>query len=81
MPREWLARDIDAALLGERIRQLRENQHMNRSQLAEWIGSSELTIRHWEEGKHVPRIALIDRLAAHFDVPVELLMPKKDAQS
>lgn len=64
----------DAALIGQRIRELRKRCGMTQKQLADSFGAAESAIRNYESGKAVPRRRHIVKMAKALDVPPESLI-------
>jgi ribosome-binding protein aMBF1 (putative translation factor) len=56
--------------VGERLRELREEQDVSASELASALSIRPETIRHWEDGSRTPNIANLYRLAAALDVRI-----------
>lgn len=48
---------------GNRLKQLRKSKGLNQTQLAEFLGVHEITIRRWELGQREPRLEDIKALA------------------
>ena len=56
-----------------RLRQLRTERGVARRELAETLGVHYQTVGYLERGEYSPSLELALRIAAHFDVPVELV--------
>ncbi len=54
--------------IGQRIKQLREKNHLTQSQVAEKLFVTQQTVARWESDKHQPPIKAIQDLAALFNV-------------
>ena len=59
-----------ASRIGERIRQLRNEQSLSITDLAERAGMKRPNLSRLEHGKHVPSLDTLDRLAEALAVPV-----------
>lgn len=56
-----------------RIAMLRAERGISRRELADALGVHYQTIGYLERGEYSPSLALALQLAAHFDVPVEVV--------
>ena len=54
--------------IGANIKRLRENNGMNKRELAKAIGVSEAVVGMWENGKRTPLMGNIERMAELFNV-------------
>ena len=71
---------MNAYVTGTTIKQLRENQNLTQSELAELIGVSSKTISKWETAKGLPDISLLQPLAQALNISViELINGKQIA--
>lgn len=52
------------------IRQLREAKGLSQKELAERLGTSQVTLSGWETGRHVPNGTHLQQLAAALEVPM-----------
>lgn len=64
--------------IGQRIRQLREANHMSQAELAKLCGSNQATIAKTETGKTAPSVKLLLWLADNFDVSMDYLCCRTD---
>lgn len=53
---------------GENIKALRKQNHLTQRELGEIVGVSDKAVSTWEVGTKVPRLSVIQRLAAYFGV-------------
>ena len=56
------------------IRKLREDHDMTQEQLGEVAGVSSMAVSQWENGRAVPRMGSIQRMADFFGVPKSIIM-------
>lgn len=64
--------------LGERIKELREARGITQAQLGEAIGKSDKAVSTWENGAYSPRMGVIEKLAAFFNVSKSYLLGDED---
>lgn len=57
------------ATLGEQIKELRKNRHINQQQLADAVGVTKASISDYERNKRMPKIDTIRIIAETLDVP------------
>ena len=60
-----------------RIKQLREQNKMNQSELASFLGVSQGTLSNWERGTHEPDSKSLIMLAQKFNVTVDYILGQK----
>ena len=58
----------------ESIKKLREDNGLTQEQLGEIAGVSSMAVSQWENGRAVPRMGSIQRMADHFNVPKSIIM-------
>ena len=61
-----------SGLVHNRVAMLRAERHISRRDLAEALGVHYQTIGYLERGEYSPSLHLALRIAAYFDVPVEV---------
>ena len=61
-------------LLGKRIKELREKRGYTQQQLAEKVGTTNVTICRYINGERVPRIDVASKIAAIFNVSLDYLL-------
>ena len=61
-------------LIGENIKRLRLQKNITQEQLAEAMHVSTVAVSKWERGETTPDIALLPRLAYHFQVSIDELL-------
>ena len=54
--------------IGENIKRLRESRGLTQSQLGDAIGVTDKAVSTWESGTRMPRMNVVDRLAAFFGI-------------
>lgn len=59
---------IGGVLLDNRIKELRLAQQMNQAQLADALNTSPSSMNLWEQGRRIPPVETLLRIAAFFDV-------------
>lgn len=64
-------------MIAERIRQLREREHMTQSALAKELGITRSSVNAWEMGISVPSTQYLTELADLFDVSTDYLLGRK----
>ena len=60
-----------------RVAMLRAERHISRRELADALGVHYQTIGYLERGEYSPSLHLALRIAAYFDVPVEVVFSLK----
>ncbi|CAM3093686.1 helix-turn-helix domain-containing protein [Limosilactobacillus mucosae] len=64
-------------MIGDRIRDLRNQKRLSQTDLAKIINVSQQTVTKWETGKSEPSSSAINRLADYFDVSSDYLLGRK----
>lgn len=64
--------------LTERIRMLRENNHLTQRQLAEYLGLRQQTYSRYERGELIPSLDSIAALADFYDTSTDFLVGLTD---
>ena len=70
------ARNAFATLVGERIRQAREQAQETQEDLAKVTGMDRSTIAHYEQGLAHPSLHVALRIAAHYGISLDALVDK-----
>lgn len=65
-------------ILGQRLKELREERSLTQRQLADELGINSVTYLHYEKSQREPPIALLVEVAKYFDVSVDYLLGLKD---
>lgn len=65
-------------ILGQRLKELREEHSLTQRQLADELGINSVTYLHYEKSQREPPIALLVEFAKYFDVSVDYLLGLKD---
>lgn len=66
--------------LGDRIREMREDQGLNQSELAERVGTSQSTISQLEKGKRNPSYRTLQSVADALGVSVSYLLGEEELE-
>ncbi len=56
------------------ITRLRHEKNITQEQLAEFVGVTKASVSKWETGQSLPDVLLLPRLAAFFDVTIDMLL-------
>ncbi len=67
--------------LGEKIARLRKTQGWTQSQFAEKVGVHNRHISRWETNKNRPSLAMLEKIAAVFEVSVDELTDAEGRKS
>ena len=60
--------------IGRSIRKLRESRDLTQEQLGRIAGVSSMAVSQWENGRAVPRMGAIQRMADYFGIPKSEIM-------
>ncbi len=61
-------------ILGQRLKELREERGMTQKQLAQALGLNSVTYLHYEKSQREPPLSLLADMAAFFEVSVDYLL-------
>lgn len=61
-------------MIGQRLKQLRSEQHITQEKLANILGIAKTTLAAYEQEKSEPSIDTLKKLADYFNVPVDYLI-------
>ena len=61
-------------ILGERLKELREERGLTQKQLAEHFNINAVTYLHYEKNQREPSLSLLADFAMFFDVSVDYLL-------
>lgn len=64
--------------IGQRMRELREQNHLSQTEIATLCGSNQATIAKTETGKTAPSVKLLVWWADYFDVSLDYLCCRTD---
>ncbi|HSP81607.1 MAG TPA: helix-turn-helix transcriptional regulator [Myxococcaceae bacterium] len=64
--------ELSKLALARKVRQLREQKHMSQEQLAALVNTKQPAIARIESGKVMPRLDLLQRIAAALGMRLEL---------
>lgn len=65
-------------ILGERLKELREEQGYTQRQIADILGVNSVTYLHYEKEQREPPLSLIADIAIFYGVSVDYLLGLKD---
>lgn len=65
-------------MVGDRIKQLRENKEISQKALAEFINVSPSTVGMYEQGRRIPSTEILNLIASFFDVTSDFLLERTD---
>lgn len=60
--------EFDMETIGQRIKYLREQHHLNQTELATILGVSNKSVSAWESNLKEPRMGAIEKMAKYFGV-------------
>jgi transcriptional regulator with XRE-family HTH domain len=69
--------DVNAVMIGKRIKELREGRKETMDDLSNAVDTSSSAIAMYETGKRIPRDEIKIRIAEHYGVPVESIFFQK----
>jgi len=55
--------------IAKNIKQLRERHGLSQKELADIAGVTDKAVSTWEVGKKTPRMNVVDRMSAYFNIP------------
>lgn len=61
-------------ILGERLKELREERDLTQRELAKKLGINSVTYLHYEKDQREPPLSLLADMAKFFDVSVDYLL-------
>lgn len=65
-------------MIGEKIKELRQEAGLSQQALAKAIGVSQKAIDYWERGVNEPKASFIVLLSDYFKVSADYLLGRKD---
>lgn len=68
-------------IIGERIKELREQAGENQEELGKMIFSSQTAISHYENGRIKPNVDTIAAIAKHYNVSADYLLGLTDKKA
>lgn len=68
-------------VFGKRLRMLRREKDIVMTELAEAVGLTQATVSKYENGKRIPNIEIIQRLARYLNVSTDYLIGKSDVRN
>lgn len=67
-------KEVTQMEIGRRIKKLRQQKHVTQRQLAKILCVSSQAISKWENGKNMPDICALPKLASLFGVTIDELL-------
>ena len=68
-------------IIGERIKELREQAGENQEELGEMIFSSQTAISHYENGRIKPNVDTLTAISKHYNVSADYLLGLTDKKA
>ena len=65
-------------LLGERLRELREEQALTQKELSKRLGLNSVTYLHYEKSQREPPLSVLVEMAKYFEVSTDFLLGLSD---
>ena len=65
-------------ILTKRLNELIEEKRITIKELADGIGASKALVTIWTQGKSLPSVIYLSKIADYFDVSCDYLLGKKD---
>ena len=65
-------------VLGQRLKELREEQRLTQKQVAQALNLHTVTYLHYEKGQREPPLSVLADMALFFDVSVDYLLGLTD---
>ena len=65
-------------MIGNRIKELRNERNISQMNLAKQIGVSQKAIDYWERGVNEPKASYIILLCDYFDISADYLLCRRD---
>ena len=69
---------VETLQFGKKLKELRKEQNLTATTLAEKLGVRDTTILRWEKGLMVPNIIHLYRIAVYFGVSADYLIGLED---
>ena len=69
---------VKALQFGKKLKELRKEQNLTATNLADKLGVRDTTILRWEKGLMVPNIIHLYRIAVYFGVSADYLIGLED---
>ena len=68
-------------IIGEKIKELREEEDITQRELSKIIGASSESISQYERGQQTPKPQTLIKLADHFNVSIDYIFGRADAKN
>ncbi len=65
-------------ILGERLKELREDNNLTQKQIAEKLNINSVTYLHYEKSQREPPLSLLADMAKYYGVTVDYLLGLED---
>lgn len=63
--------------ISEKIYALRIKRGLSQKEFAERVGASQSAVNYWENGKRIPKLIQLQKIASAFDITLDSLMSEK----
>lgn len=73
--------DIDKTVFGNRLRKLRKDKLINQPELSGVINVCPSNISYYEQGKSLPSVETLERIADFFNVSIDYLLGRSDVKN
>ena len=74
----FMPKDLDSAVISKRIREERESQSMNQAKLAREAKITPAAISQIENGKRIPSVPILHRIAGVLNLSLDYLIGQSD---
>lgn len=64
--------------LGEKIKELRQENNLTQKKLAEMAGISEISVRKYESGDRLPKYDVVEKFSTIFNVQTDYILGRSD---
>lgn len=65
------------SVFSNRLKKIMSDHDMSQTQIAKAAGVSQQSVSNWLNGKQIPRMPVIEKLANHFHIPVSELLDEE----
>lgn len=64
--------------MGKAIRRFRQSEDLTQEEFGRIAGVSAMAVSQWENGRSVPRMNSIEKIADHFNVPKAVILDEQE---